>query len=183
VCLEYSCKIKKATRLSEDESESLKISFLNQKAVQFPPRDWAGMTLIEVVVALAITGLVVAGIVTGYTFCTASTVKDSLYMAANARAMERLEETRSAIWAPNRANPVDELVATNFPDEINVVLDLSRSGSTATLATLHTEISQISPSPSSPLAPPVRRIHVDCIWQFKGEDIVTSIETCRAPDQ
>ena len=141
------------------------------------------MTLIEVVVSLAIAGLMVAGIVAGYIFCNTSTVKDSLYMAANAKAMERLEETRGAIWAPYRAQPVDELVATNFPDEPNVALDMSGSSSTVTLATLHTEISQISPSPSSPSSPPVRRIHVDCIWQFNGVVITNSIETCRAPDQ
>jgi hypothetical protein len=141
------------------------------------------MTLVEVVIALAITGLMVAGIVSGYIFSNTSTVKDSLYMEANARALERLEQTRGAIWAPNRADPVDELVATNFPDETNVVLDLSASGSAITFATLHTEISQILPSATLPLSAPVRRVHVDCIWQFKDELITNSIETCRAPDQ
>jgi hypothetical protein len=135
------------------------------------------MTLVEVVVALAITGLMVAGIVTGYIFCTTSTVKDSLYMAGNARAMERLEETRSAIWAPYRGDPEDDLVATNFPDKV-VTLDLSGSGSDTTSATLKTDISQIS------LSPPVRRIRVDCIWQFRGVELITNtIETIRAPDQ
>ena len=135
------------------------------------------MTLVEVAVALAITGLMVAGIVTGYIFCTTSTVKDSLYMAGNARAMERLEETRSAIWAPYRGDPEDDLVATNFPDKV-VTLDLSGSGSDTTSATLKTEITQIS------LSPPVRRIRVDCIWQFRGVELITNtIETIRAPDQ
>jgi hypothetical protein len=135
------------------------------------------MTLVEVAVALAITGLMVAGIVTGYIFCTTSTVKDSLYMAGNARAMERLEETRSAIWAPYRGDPEDDLVATNFPDKV-VTLDLSGSGSDTTSATLKTDISQIS------LSPPVRRIRVDCIWQFRGVELITNtIETIRAPDQ
>ena len=135
------------------------------------------MTLVEVAVALAITGLMVAGIVTGYIFCTTSTVKDSLYMAGNARAMERLEETRSAIWAPFRGDPEDDLVATNFPDKV-VTLDLSGSGSDTTSATLKTEITQIS------LSPPVRRIRVDCIWQFRGVELITNtIETIRAPDQ
>jgi prepilin-type N-terminal cleavage/methylation domain-containing protein len=166
----------------EEESKYLKTRNLNQTVVQFPPRGRAGMTLVEVVVALAITGLMVAGIVEGYIFCTTSTVKDSLYMAANARATERLEETRSAIWAPYRAQPVDELVASNFPDQ-TVTLDLSGSSSVATLATLKTTISPISPSPSSPLSPPVRGIHVDCIWQFQEELITNSIETCRAPNQ
>jgi prepilin-type N-terminal cleavage/methylation domain-containing protein len=158
------------------------MTFLDQKVVQFQARGRAGMTLVEVVVALAIAVLMVAGIVEGYIFCTTSTVKDSLYMAANARAMERLEETRSAIWAPYRAQPMDELTTNNFPDT-NIVLDVSASSSTPTLATLHTDISTISPSPSSPLLPPVRKVHVDCFWQFQGVEITNSIETCRAPDQ
>ena len=140
------------------------------------------MTLIEVVVAMAIAGLTVGGIVTGYIYCSTSTVKDSLYMAANARAMERLEQTRGATWSVYGSNPADELVATNFLDETNIVLDLSDSGSDFTLATVTTEITPILPSPSLPNAAPVRRIHVDCIWQFKGEIITNSIETCRAPD-
>jgi type II secretory pathway pseudopilin PulG len=133
------------------------------------------MTLIEVVIALAISGLMVAGIVEGYFFCSASTVKDSLYMAANARALERIEETRSARWDTSSFPVVDQLVASNFPDQI-VTLDVSGSGAT-TPATLITDISQIT------LTPPVRRIHVDCVWQFKEATITNSIETCRAPDQ
>ena len=134
------------------------------------------MTLVEVVIALAITGIMVAGIVSGYVFCSTSTVKDSLYAAANAKASQRLEETRAAIWAPYRATPVDELVATNFLDE-PVTLDLSATGAQPTMATVSTTISQISDSP------PVRRIRVDCIWQFKDQNITNTIETLRAPDQ
>jgi type II secretory pathway pseudopilin PulG len=156
---------------------SMKIQCPNQKVVRFPPQGRAGMTLVEVVVALAITVMMVAAIVNGYFFCTTSTVKDSFYMAANARAMERLEETRSAIWAPYRGDPEDDLVATNFPDKV-VTLGLSGSDSETMSATLKTEISEIS------LSPPVRRIRVDCIWQFKGVELITNtIETIRAPDQ
>ena len=135
------------------------------------------MTLVEVVISLAITGLTVAGIVTGYIFCLTTTVKDGLYMAANASALARLEETRSAIWAPDRAEPLDQLTAANFPDKV-VTLDKSGDGSVITSATVRTDIAQLS------LSPPVRRIRVDCIWKFKGVELVTnSIETCRAPDQ
>jgi prepilin-type N-terminal cleavage/methylation domain-containing protein len=161
-----------------EASFSMKIRDSNhQSAVQSPLRGRAGMTLVEVMVALAITGLMLAGIVSGYIFCTNSAVKDSLYMAANARAMERMEETRSAIWAPYRAVPTNQLVAANFPDKV-VTLDMSGSSTNVVSATIQTAISQISASP------PVMRIHVDCIWQFQGAEWVTnSIETCRAPDQ
>jgi prepilin-type N-terminal cleavage/methylation domain-containing protein len=154
----------------------MRIRLSNQNALQLSSRRRQGLTLVEVVIALAIAGLMVAGLVTGYIYCSTSTVKDSLYMAANTRAMERLEDTRSAIWAPTRAQPVDQLVATNFPDK-TVDLNLAGSSSAVTSATLQTTIFQISDKP------PLRGIHVDCIWQFQGATIVTSIETLRAPDQ
>lgn len=134
------------------------------------------MTLIEVVIALAIAGLTVAGIVTGYIYCSTATVKDALYMAANGRAMERIEETRMARWDVSSFPVVDELVPTNFLPQ-TVTLDMSPTGPGTTTATVNTTITPLSSSP------PVRIIHVDCIWLFRGvEPITNSIETCRAPD-
>ena len=135
------------------------------------------MTLVEVVIALAITGLMVGGIVTGYIYCTTSAVKAELAQAANARAMERIEEARSAQWDTSSWPVVDQLVATNFPDE-SVTLDMPGTNTVGTSATIQTTISQIS------VTPPIRRIRVDCIWQFRGVELITnSIETIRAPDQ
>jgi prepilin-type N-terminal cleavage/methylation domain-containing protein len=156
---------------------SMRTRFSNQTAVLFPTRGWAGMTLIEVVVALAITALTVEGIVAGYIYCTTSAVKAELAQAANARAMERIEEARSARWDTSSWPTVDQLVATNFPDKV-VSLDMPGSGSGGTSATIETTISQIS------LTPPMRRIRVNCIWQFRGVELITNtIETIRAPDQ
>jgi type II secretory pathway pseudopilin PulG len=135
------------------------------------------MTLVEVVVALAITGLTVGGIVAGYIYCTTSAVKAELVQAASARAMERIEQARSAQWDTSVWPVVDQLVATNFPNEI-VSLDMPGSDAGGTSATIQTTISQISANP------PIRRVRVDCIWQFRGAQWITnSIETIRAPDQ
>jgi hypothetical protein len=135
------------------------------------------MTLVEVVIALAITGLTVGGIVAGYISCATAAVKAELVQAASARAMERIEETHSATWDTSVWPAVDQLVATNFPDKI-VSLDMPESGSGGTSATIQTTISQIS------LTPPIRSIRVDCIWQFKGAVWITNtIETIRSPDQ
>jgi len=135
------------------------------------------MTLVEVVIALAITGLMVVGTVEGYIYCTTAAVKAELVQAANARAMERLEETRSARWDTSSWPTVDQLVATNFPDEV-VSLDTPGSGSGGTSATIMTTISQIS------VTPPIKSIRVDCVWQFRGTEWITNtIETIRAPDQ
>ena len=135
------------------------------------------MTLVEVLVALLITGMVVGGIVTGYTYCTNSAEKAALSLAADARAMARLEQTRCAKWDTSSWPPVDQLVATNFPDQV-VTLDVSGSSVGTTPAKVSTQISQISTNP------PVKRVHVDCIWEFRGMELITnSIETFRAPDQ
>lgn len=134
------------------------------------------MTLTEVVVALAITGLAITGIITGYNFATNSTQKAALSLAASARAMERLEQTRSAKWDTSSWPAVDQLVATNFPSKV-VILDLSGAGVATTEATVQTEITPISDNP------PLKRVRVDCIWTYRGVEVVNTIETCRAPDQ
>jgi hypothetical protein len=135
------------------------------------------MTLVEVIVALAITGLTVGGIVAGYIYCETAAIKGGLVQAASARAMERIEDTHSARWDTSVYPVVDQLVASNFPNE-SVSLDMPGSGSGGTSATIQTTISQISTTP------PIRRIRVDCIWNFMGTQVITNtIETIRAPDQ
>ena len=157
---------------------AMKVRFANYKAGSFPPRGWAGMTLAEVVIALAISVMIVAGMVSGYIYCMTSAVKAELAHAANAKAMERLEQTRSAQWDTSSSSATNQLVATtNFPDEV-VSLDLPGTNTAGTAATIRTTIAQISTNP------PLCAVHVDCIWQFKGGGLITnSVETIRAPDQ
>jgi prepilin-type N-terminal cleavage/methylation domain-containing protein len=149
---------------------------LKQQTGRLRRHHQSGMTLIEVVVALVLAGMAVGGIITGYAFCTASAEKASLALAANARAMERIEEIRSAKWDLSSWPTIDQLVATNFPKKV-VTLDQSGSGMGTTSATILTEILQVSTNP------PLKSIRVNCIWEFKGDNITNTIETCRAPDQ
>jgi len=136
----------------------------------------AAMTLAEVVVALAITGLAVVGIVNGYVYCAASSQKAALALAASARATERLEQTRSAKWDLAVWPAVDQLVASNFPSQ-PVLLDISGSGVGVTTGTVDTVITDISANP------PLKSIRVNCTWVFRGARITNSIETCRSPNQ
>jgi len=136
-----------------------------------------GMTLAEVVVALAIASLTVVSLVGGYISSTVAAEKSSLSLAANTRALERLEDTHAAIW--NVPTMVDELVAANFPTKL-VVLDLAGQGSGITYGTNYTTITQVS------LAPPLRRVRVDCVWRFQNRQfsslITNTVETLRGPD-
>jgi prepilin-type N-terminal cleavage/methylation domain-containing protein len=139
-------------------------------------RGRAGMTLAEVMIALAITGITIAGTVKGYIYCNTANAKDALYMAANGVALQRLEETRAATWDTSSFPIVDQLTNTFFPDK-TVPLDKSSAGDSVVMATVKTDIKDIS------INPPLRRVRVDCIWLFRGQEVVTnSIETCRVPN-
>ena len=155
----------------------MKTGVANPKTFSTPARLRAGMTLVEVVMALAIAVLTVVGIINGYVYCTTIAVKTELAEEANAQAMQRIEEARSVPWNISSFPVVDQLVATNFPDSV-VTLDMPGTNTVGTLATNHVTLSQ---NASTPL---FRTIHVDCVWRFNGGELITnSIETLRAADQ
>ena len=150
----------------------------------FPPGRGArtqalGMTLAEVVVALAIASLTFLGLVGGYISSMVWAEKASLSLAANTRALERLEDTHAAIWNVSGWPVVDQLVVTNFPAEL-VILDLSGQGAGITYGTNYTTITQVS------LAPQLRRVRVDCVWGFQSGKysglFTNTVETLRGPD-
>jgi type II secretory pathway pseudopilin PulG len=135
------------------------------------------MTLVEVLVAFAISGMAVGGIVYGYVFSMNSAERFSISLAATAQATERMEQIRGAFWNSSTSPEIDQVVATNFPNE-TVTLDLSGSGTGVTYATNYTTITMISTNP------PLKLIRVDCVWVFGTSQLMTNtIETCRAPDQ
>ena len=138
-----------------------------------------GMTLAEVVVAVAISGLMVLGLVGGYISSMVAAEKSSLSLAANTRALERLEDTHGAIWNVSGWPVVDQLVTTNFPAKV-VIIDLSGQGTGTTYGTNYTTITQVS------LSPQLRRVRVDCVWRFQSGQfsrlLTNTVETLRGPD-
>jgi type II secretory pathway pseudopilin PulG len=155
----------------------MRTRYSTQLGGYFPARNQAGMTLVEVIVSLVITVLVVAGIVNGYIYCTTAAVKAELAEAANAKMLQCLEEARSATWNTSSLLAEDQLVTTNFATKV-VTLDMPDTNTVGTSATITTTIAPIA------FASPMRTIHVDCVWQFRGAEWITnSIETIRAADQ
>jgi type II secretory pathway pseudopilin PulG len=137
----------------------------------------SAFTLAETVVSIAIGGLVVAGVVSGYTWTLRRAEWSAHSLAANSLAQQRLEQTRAAKWDTLASPPVDQLVASNFPPTIEV-LDIPVSGTNVVLATNITSITVISTDP------PLKSIQVDCVRAFhNGRVFTNSIATMRAPDQ
>lgn len=143
-------------------------------------QNWAvatGFTLVEVLVSLALMGLVAGGILAGYVQSARFTDWQAHSLAAQALALQRIEQCRAAKWDTRASPPVDLLTAANFPTTTEQ-LNLPEAGTNATLATLYTTITNIS---SSPL---LRMIQADCVWQFTdGRWFTNTVVTYRAPDQ
>lgn len=136
----------------------------------------AAISLVEVLVAMAITGIGVFAAVTGFANASKQAESSAYVLAAQCQALERLEQVRAAKWDPNADPVVDQMVATNFPVLIKV-LDIPRKD-LKVYATNITTITTIS------VSPPLRMMRVDCIWPWINKKVYTnSVMTYRGPDQ
>jgi hypothetical protein len=97
-------------------------------------------------------------------------------LAAESLALQRIEQARSCKWDPEASPPLDQLVASNFPPEVNI-LDIPVSGTNIVYATNFTTITDISSEP------PLKAVVVQCVWNFKGRrNYTNTVVTYRAPD-
>ena len=136
-----------------------------------------GLTLMEVVLSLAIVGLTIGSIVTGYIFASREMEGAACSAAAEFMAQRRVEQARAAKWDALADPPVDELVSSNFPVVI-AALDIPVAGSNPRYATSTTTIATVSNDP------PLKLIRVDCVWSLLSRGPFTNtVATWRAPDQ
>jgi Tfp pilus assembly protein PilV len=168
--------------------------------------DRAAFSLVEVVIALAISAMAILGIINGYVF-TAKRAEWSAYnLAAQSLAVQRLEQARAAKWDTLASPDIDELTSANFPVLVNI-LDIPvtangdasllaaqfpttlalaatlaatarTNGITFVYATNYTSIWKVSATP------PLKAVQVDCVWGFLNRGLFTNtVITYRAPDQ
>lgn len=134
-------------------------------------------TLVEVIIALAIAGMLLAGLMLGYLQLLRRAEWSAHSLAAHSLAQQRLEQVRAAKWDTLAVPPVDQVLAANFPPLVEV-LDLPISGTNIAFATNFTTIRTVSNHP------PLKLVHVDCVWSFQtGAVFTNSLTTYRAPDQ
>ena len=130
----------------------------------------------EVLIAMAITGIGVFAAVTGFVNAATHAESSAYVLAAQCQALERLEQVRAAKWDPNADPQIDQIVATNFPVLIKV-LDIPRKD-VKIYGTNITTITLISANP------PLKMMRVDCIWPWENKKVYTnSVMTYRGPDQ
>src|SRR5271165_1914488 len=86
----------------------------------------SAFTLAEVVISMAIVTLVFDGIITAYIQSSLRTEWSGYSLAAQAQAVQSLEQAKSAVWDVLQTPIVNQL--TNVPTVIPATLDLPISG-------------------------------------------------------
>ena len=141
----------------------------------------SGFTLAEVVISVAILGVLVQGVILGYTSSTERTEWNARALAAQSLASQGAEQARSAKWEPQAwprgigPGRSDELGLTNYT-QIDI-LDIPAQGN-AIVVTNYISITEVSANP------PIRQIRSDCVWKFLNRGYFTnSVVLLRASDQ
>ena len=145
---------------------------------------WSGatraFTLVEVLVAIAIIGLVFTSILTSYVSATDRSEWSGYSLAAQSLAVQGMEQARCAKWDPQAWPVVDDLGETNYTTIEQ--LDITASRQTI-FATNYISIANI------PGTVTMRQIRADCVWALgsrrpatRGPFTNTAV-TLRAPDQ
>jgi len=136
-----------------------------------------GFTMAEQVVALAVSLILISGVVSGFIQTTQTAEWSAYSLAAQSLASQCMEQSRAAKWDPRAYPAVDQLVTSNFPTMVQV-LDVPMSQSNIVYATNVVTISTISTNPA------LRMISVQCTWPFLNRGTFTNtVVSYRAPDQ
>jgi len=135
-----------------------------------------GFTLTETLVSIALTGMMVSGIVSGFLQSAKQAEWSSYSYAAQSQALRCLEEVRAAKWDPQAFPPVDQL--TNVAPLSVDILDIPTAGTNVVFCTNRTAIRNIS------ITPPLREITVQTTWRFLNRGVFTNVvRTYRTADQ
>jgi len=144
-----------------------------------------GVTLTEVLVAFWIFGLMVSGLIYGYTQINRIAEWSSMSLAAQSIASEGVEQNFCKTFPSTSSGSTGQLQPTNYyaSDPTNYVLDVPANGVQYQVTNIVT-ITQVQTNP------PLMQIRVDCVWEFFAGETGTNrvfytntLVTLRATDQ
>jgi len=140
----------------------------------------AGFTLVEVVMATAILAMVFGTVLVAYTQSAHRAQWSGFSLAAQAMAVQQLEQARSGVWDPTDNPGKNELtnltmIGWSYASGVwsgytNVTLNLPVSGTNVMTATNYVSVRYVTNS-TSPLVY-VQMVRVDTVWPFYGHGTV-----------
>jgi prepilin-type N-terminal cleavage/methylation domain-containing protein len=139
----------------------------------------AAFTLVELLIAVALLTMVMAGAIYGFAQANRLAEWSSMSQAAQSYALQGLEQVRSAKW-DLWANPIIDVMPapTNFTQ--CDIMDVPMTGSQLTncFVTNYIKLIQISTSPQ------LREVWSQCVWTFPltRQSFTNTVITYRAPD-
>ncbi|MGC3960967.1 MAG: hypothetical protein QM813_24465 [Verrucomicrobiota bacterium] len=138
----------------------------------------SAFTLVEVVLSVLICGLVFSGILQCYTFSAERTQWAGYSMAAQALAIQQLEQARSGVSEPNGSR--NELTNLNLLSRTYntstrtmrgysiSILDIPISGTNAVSATNFVTVRLVNLNNTNNPPVQVQLVQVDTVWPFKA---------------
>jgi|ERR1043165_5688092 type II secretory pathway pseudopilin PulG len=141
----------------------------------------AAFTIVEIVVCIAIVAMLFGGIITAYIQGAYRAEWAGYNLAAQALAMQQVEQAKSAVW-DNSHNEFTNILLRSWG-----ILDLPVSGTNRIYATNYVSVTtnQIDFSISPPLC--IYMVKVDTVWPYVRKDKVlyftNSVADYYAPDQ
>jgi prepilin-type N-terminal cleavage/methylation domain-containing protein len=135
----------------------------------------AGFTLVEVVMAIIILALVMAGMIYGYVQTNQNATWSSMSLAAQSLAGAAVEQARAAQWDTHLTN-VDQLPPQTYY-KTNAMLIPATGQQTNVVTTV--QITTVYANP------PLRQVQAQCMWNFpyNGKSFTNTAIICRAPDE
>jgi prepilin-type N-terminal cleavage/methylation domain-containing protein len=159
-------------------------------------RESAGFTLVEVVIAAAIVGLIFGGVINSYIQAGKRIEWTGYSLAAQSLATEVVEQAKAGVWDPAQQPPENDLTNMNLQDVSyntstktytghNIAtLDIPYKSTNAVTATNYVTIQMLFVAGNSNV--PTQFIRVDTVWPFGMESSHTyftnTICTMVAPD-
>jgi prepilin-type N-terminal cleavage/methylation domain-containing protein len=150
---------------------------LKHRSNQSRIRSTSGFSLIEVAMSLMIVGIVMIGLVDGYRMSSRRAEWSAYSLAAQALALQQIEQVRAAKWDTMADPVVDETLSV--PTVSSAVLDMPISGTNAVMATNYVTISSISVGGGITF----KQVRVDTVWPWFGRYFTNTLATFRAPDR
>jgi prepilin-type N-terminal cleavage/methylation domain-containing protein len=162
-------------------------------------RQLQGMTLVEVVMAVAIVAIVFGGTINAYIQASKQVEWSGYSMAAQSLAQETIEQARAAMWDPAQSPPINEVTNLNvlspsitysnngtyiWTGYLTNILDVPYSGTNYTVATNFVTVQMVYLDGYTNVM--AQFIRVDCVWPFNYRSspicFTNTVCTMMAPD-